>query len=91
VRCRGIIASSYVAKYADPIAFYVGERLTVRRADTEFDGWHWCTDTLGKEGWVHASALSTTAGNAVGLQDYSAAELTVSVGVEGVILEKLGN
>ena len=90
MRCRAIIVSPHVAKYADPIAFHAGERVAVHQADAEFPGWHWCTNALGKEGWVHASFLSATVGNAVGLLDYSAAELTVSVGDEGVLLEKLG-
>ena len=90
MRCRATIVSPHVAKYADPIAIHVGERVTVHQADTEFPDWHWCTNALGKKGWVHASSLSATVGSAVGLRDYSAAELTVSAGDEGVLLEVLG-
>ena len=86
---RIAVLSAYTAKYTDPISFRAGERVTVQRADDEYPGWHWCVGGNGKEGWVHESFLSATTGVALAVRDYTAAELTVTGGEEGRLLDRL--
>ncbi len=83
-----LVTRAYVAQYADPIAFRVGDRVTVHRADTEYLGWHWCTNDLGKEGWVHESYLSGVQGEVTGIRDYTAAELSVAEADRVIFLDR---
>jgi SH3-like domain-containing protein len=84
-----IIREAYAAQYADPIAFRQGDTVRVQRADAEFVEWLWCCGPDGKEGWVHRSFLSECSGHAKAISDYSAEELTVSVGERGRIIQAL--
>ena len=84
-----MVREPYAAQYADPIAFHQGDIVQVQRADAEFVEWLWCRGPDGKEGWVHQSFLSQSSGHATAISDYSARELTVSVGERGRIIQAL--
>jgi hypothetical protein len=86
---RVLIIRPYAAKYARPIEFGAGDKVLVHRPDTEYIGWHWCSNATGVEGWVHESYLSSTQGAATGVRQYSAAELTVTEGDQGIVLDRL--
>jgi uncharacterized protein YgiM (DUF1202 family) len=85
---RLVVTRDYVAQYADPIALRMGDAVTVHRADTEYVGWYWCTNDSGKEGWVHESYLSAVHGQAAGIKDYTAAELSVRAGERVTFLDR---
>ncbi|HJT56653.1 MAG TPA: SH3 domain-containing protein [Ktedonobacteraceae bacterium] len=79
----------YQAQYADPISFTSGELLQVSdRTENWRDNsaWLWirCTDPRGKNGWVPQNAVDTPVAKKTGIAryDYSATELTITVGEE---------
>ena len=84
-----VVREAYAAQYADPIAFRCGDEVQVERSDVEFTEWFWCRGPDGKEGWVHRSFLSQSTGRALAISDYSARELSVSVGDRGRIIRVL--
>jgi len=85
-----IVREAYSGQYNDPIRFRAGETVQVGQADPDYPEWYWCRGPDGREGWVHASLLSLHADAAVGLEDYSARELTVAAGEGGRVLRVLG-
>src|SRR5215475_4576489 len=85
-----MMREAYSGQYSDPIRFRAGEPVQVEEADPEFPEWYWCRAQDGREGWVHASLLSRHAGEALGLEDYSARELTVAAGERGRVIRVLG-
>lgn len=87
---RARLTENCTAHYPDPIRFAAGERVVVHRADDEFPGWHWCTGPDGREGWVHVAFLSATHGEARGVRDYAATEITAPAGTSVQVLERLG-
>lgn len=84
-----VVREAYAAQYADPIAFRCGDEVQVERSDVEFPEWFWCRGPDGKEGWGHRSFLSQSTGRALGISDYSARELSVSVGDRDRIIRVL--
>jgi SH3-like domain-containing protein len=80
------IKKDYTAKYPDAIEFDAGAAVRVEREDPEFPGWYWCRVPSGKEGWVHRSFLAATAGDTVGLHDFSGREITVVAGERAVVV-----
>ena len=83
------VREAYSGQYSDPIRFRVGETVQVAQSDPDFPEWYWCRAQDGREGWVHASLLSQHAETAVGLEDYSALELTVTAGECGRVVRVL--
>jgi SH3-like domain-containing protein len=84
-----VVREAYAAQYGDPIAFSRGDPIQVQRADAEFTEWLWCRGPDEKEGWVHRSFLSQVSGRAVAVSDYSAKELTVTVGEQARMIRIL--
>jgi hypothetical protein len=78
-----VVREAYAAQYTDPIAFRCGDMIQVEHPDHVFAEWFWCRGPDGRQGWVHRSFLSRANDQAVGISDYSARELTVSVGEAG--------
>lgn len=83
------VCAAYIAKYADPIALSRGDSVIAEREDSEFPGWYWCTSDKGKSGWVHRKFLDRVDGPALATADYTAAEISVSAGDEGTVLDRL--
>jgi hypothetical protein len=81
--------AKYTAQYTDPIGFRCGDVIQVERPDSEFTEWFWCRGPDRREGWVHRSFLSQSCGRAIATGDYSARELTVSVGDRGHVIRAL--
>jgi len=76
----GKVIQSYQAIYLDALQMTKGDVLQVVRRDNEYPGWVWCTDVRGKGGWIPEAYLDLASKDAVALQDYIAAELTVRAG-----------
>src|SRR2546425_10714280 len=75
-------------EYPDPIRVAAGEGVNVGREDAEFPGWKWCKGLGGRESWVPAELLSGEGAQATLVHDYSARELEVRAGEEGVVEER---
>ena len=85
------VQKAYRAVYPDPITLCPGDDVTVERRDDEYPTFVWCTATrTGKSGWVPDAYLDLSRAPATALRDYDAAELSVEVGDELVVLEELG-
>ena len=62
--------------------------MDVGSRSTEWPGFLWCTNPQGQGGWVPEAYLDQSVGHGLMRCDYSAAELSVSVG-EQLALHKL--
>ncbi len=89
-KCRVII--DYQALYPDPISMRAGEPLTISEKVDYWNGnpdwvWVWCTDARGKSGWVPKVLIDVHSEGRTGIAryDYTATELTVTVGDELVV------
>lgn len=77
---RGRVTRDYQSQYPDPIAFQVGETLTLGRQDDEWPGWVWCTSTAGKSGWAPEQFIERHGEIGSARRNYTARELTVRAG-----------
>jgi hypothetical protein len=75
-----IVKISYKASNPDPIAFCIGDCLSVEDRESNWKGWTWCRSLAGTGGWVPKAYLNRQGNMAVALQDYDAIELTVDPG-----------
>jgi SH3-like domain-containing protein len=65
---------------SDPILLKAGSVVTWAERESEWEGWAWCRDEAGKEGWVPEAILEKDGDRATVLREYVAAELTVEAG-----------
>lgn len=84
------VTEAHESEFPDPITVSKGDEIEVSERDTEWDGWLWCVDSAGREGWIPASYVSCRNGTGTCLADYTATELTVSVGEQVVSHGSLG-
>jgi hypothetical protein len=82
-RCR--VTSAYQAAYPDPLVIKVGERLQIGDRATDWPGWLWCINELGKSGWAPASYVDRRERIGLARRDYDATELSAQVGEELVV------
>lgn len=68
------------ASYPHPFSAPKGERLRFERRQSEWDGWIWCTNSLGQSGWVPETWVTLEAESCILERDYNAAELSVGRG-----------
>ena len=86
------VTRGYTAQYENPISAWQGELVDIQHEDDTYRGWWWCVASDGRAGWVPLERLSRAvkAGTrAPMLADYTALELTVTLGEELVIEEEL--
>ena len=75
------VIRDYEAPYPDPVAAEAGGRVTIDASRaSEWEGWVWCTDHLGKGGWVPEAYLEVRGDQGTLLCDYDAIELTIREG-----------
>src|SRR5262245_7132668 len=77
------VTASYTRQYDDPIVATKGERVAAGKRETwstDPDSWVWCTGAAGKSGWVPEAFLEIEGDTAIFQRDYSALELSVTVG-----------
>jgi uncharacterized protein YgiM (DUF1202 family) len=75
------VIADYQAPYADPIRVQAGDEITLDRSKTtDLVGWIWCTDRVGKGGWVPESHIEARGDTGTMRCDYDAIELTIRVG-----------
>ncbi|WP_252180020.1 SH3 domain-containing protein [Endozoicomonas sp. 4G] len=84
------VIEDYQACYPDPVTFSEGDRLMLGKSDDEFPGWIWVTATCGKEGWAPLPLIRRLSQNqGTAIEDYTARELSVSVGEDLKILREI--
>ncbi|WP_423744442.1 SH3 domain-containing protein (plasmid) [Haladaptatus sp. SPP-AMP-3] len=74
------VAEAHESEFPDPIDVTESEEIEVGERDTEWDGWLWCVDSAGREGWIPEEYVTRQGDTGTCLADYTATELTVSVG-----------
>lgn len=77
---RRRVVEAYESAYPDPIRVQAGDQLTIERRETEWDGWLWCVDTEGREGWIPEEYVDRRDGRWIALEAYVARELSVEPG-----------
>ncbi len=83
-----IVTKNYQSAYSDPIRLRPGSVVTWTNRESDWKGWVWCKDAVGKEGWVPESFLVKNGNKASITLDYVAKELTVTIGEELEILSE---
>lgn len=88
MRVRVIL--EHISNYPNPVQFGRGDRLTLGRHDTEYEGWVWVTTLDGNEGWAPEEFLDVVSDNAaVANREYCAWELTTKLGQYLFILSEV--
>jgi hypothetical protein len=85
---KGTVTTDYASAFSDPVKINDGEALLLRRRETVWDGWLWCTTEEGKSGWIPESFVDTAGDTGKANRDYDATELTVLAGDELDILDE---
>ena len=81
------VTKEHQASYPDPLVVKSGDQLAIGKKDTQWPAFVWCTNEQEVSGWVPEKHLDRQGDRGIALQDYSTAELTISVG-EKVVLER---
>ena len=86
----GRVIADHQSTYPDPLVISAGEMLTVGDNDSQWPGFVWCTNQSGKGGWVPKAYLDRDNDTATARCDYSAVELTVTIGEQLALLKEEG-
>ena len=81
------VIEDYRSTCPDPLIITQGEILIVEKRESEWSGWIWCINKVGKEGWVPENYLEIYENSCKTLQNYNATELSAKIGEE-LIIEK---
>ena len=82
------VIKRYRSEFPDPLFLNKGERVSVERKKTDWDGGLWCLTERGKKGWVPEIYVGLDGKNGVALRVYDGTELSVSEGDRLVVLEE---
>jgi hypothetical protein len=84
-----LVIKPHRPSYREILSASKGAKLQFERKPTEWPGWLWCVDSVGKSGWVPESWVEIDRDTCTMLCDYSTRELTVNIGefVDGEIIE----
>ena len=74
------VISDYEVCYPNPLNLNVGDRIELfeKEVPTKWQGWNWCKNATGNEGWISESYFRRIDFGAEIIKDYSAQELSVS-------------
>jgi hypothetical protein len=78
----GRVTTARETSYPDPLKVVEGENVEVGKRDEEWTGFLWCANPAGKGGWVPEDYVEPSGDVGVMRCDYTARELTISVGEE---------
>ncbi len=84
------VTKEHHASYLDPITMHAGEIIEASGREDNWQGWIWLwrTNQQGKSGWVPKGFVTQVDGIWKAHYDYSALELSVSVGERVIVLQK---
>jgi len=74
------VIEDYNSDYTEPLVISKGEILTIGKKESEWPGWIWCTNKIGKSRWVPENYLEIHGKTCKAKQDYEATELSVKIG-----------
>ncbi|MGD8782186.1 MAG: SH3 domain-containing protein [Ignavibacteria bacterium] len=89
-RCE--VIEDYHSANEEPIYIKKGETVKVGEeysGNPNWKNWRWCENNFGKKGWVPEQILAINGSSGKALSDYSAKELSVLVGDELLVYNKL--
>ena len=82
------VIADYKSAYPDPFFVRKSDKLTIGQKDSPWPGWLWCTAANGENRWLPKSYLEINGDIGTVLYDYSAVELTVSIGEQLKIIKE---
>lgn len=88
------VIKEHISNYPDPIVLHKGQEVSYGDEDTQFPNWIFCKSiSTNKVGWVPKQLLTepNNLGIAIVTKDYSAHELTMSIGEILVGLEHVND
>jgi len=84
------VIKNHKSEFLVPFIASKGEIVEGEERETEFEGWLWCKNNSGNQGWVPKTYLeaASESGQFQFLQDYNARELSVDAGQEVIVLDE---
>ena len=84
------VIKNHKGEFHTPLIATKGEIVGGEERETEFEGWLWCKNSSGVQGWVPRTYLepASESGQFQFLQDYNARELTIEAGQEVIVLDE---
>jgi uncharacterized protein YgiM (DUF1202 family) len=74
------VVKAYQSAFPDPVKLGEGEPVTVQEKKSEWEGWLWCVNREGRNGWVPEHYVSRDQNVCTMTVDYDATELSVEAG-----------
>jgi hypothetical protein len=84
---RWRVTEAHDAPSCKVLRLKAGDLLRFERRPTEWEGWIWCIDREGIEGWVPEKWVSVEGDSCAALREYESVELGVSRGEVLTVLE----
>ncbi|MFW9981258.1 MAG: SH3 domain-containing protein [Candidatus Thorarchaeota archaeon] len=84
------VIKNHKSEFNIPLIAKRGEKIEGQERETEWEGWLWCRNSSGLQGWVPKKYLEATSqsGQFQFLQDYNARELTIDEGQEVIVINE---
>jgi uncharacterized protein YgiM (DUF1202 family) len=84
------VIKDHRSEFHHPLIAKKGEIVEGQERETEWEGWLWCRDSSGFQGWVPKKYLESTSksGHFQFLRDYNARELTIDKGQEVIVMDE---
>ena len=84
------VIKSHKSEFHVPLTAKKGQVVEGEERETEFEGWLWCRNESGIQGWVPRTYLepASETGQFQFLKNYNARELTVEAGQEVIVLDE---
>ncbi len=84
------VIKNHKSEFNIPLIAQRGEKIEGQERETEWEGWLWCHNSSGLQGWVPKKYLEATSqsGQFQFLQDYNARELTIDEGQEVIVINE---
>lgn len=84
------VIKNHKSEFQVPLVAKKGEVVEGEERNTDFEGWLWCKNSSGTQGWVPKVYLESTSnsGQFQFIQDYNARELTIEAGKEVIVLDE---
>ena len=73
------VINAYSSAYPNPLKLRKCALVTIAKKDCEWDGWLWCSNEKGLQGWVPESYVDRDGDAGRMLRDYDATELSVAI------------
>ena len=84
------VIKNHKSEFHSPLIATKGETIEGQERETEWEGWLWCQNSSGVNGWVPKIYLESTtqSGQFQFLKDYNSRELTADKGQEVIVLDE---